>query len=122
VTWTPGPWADDRRDLASDGYHIWADEHVATVNPPSSVADDDAAWGVAEANARLICLAPEMAELLARTDLDFRHQGDSLEFFLKRVNAYREEAAALLARARGEDAPPIPEDTVQEEGTLQGGS
>jgi len=117
--WTPGPWTLDPiwPAVSAGQYGICENiegpcDHVTGVVPN----DYDA-----RANARLISLAPEMAELLERFVSGVEEAGPEMVWAIY-VSAHENAARSLLARARGEDAPPIPEDTVQEEGTLQGGS
>jgi hypothetical protein len=93
MTWTPGPWTLD---------DIWPDVRAGVYEVCSGIAGpvDPVNGTVANdvderANARLISLAPEMAELL---DLMVTHANSNPEW------PYVEEAMSLLARARGEDA------------------
>jgi hypothetical protein len=82
MTWTPGPWSVDEDEpsiVQGPPYHEYPDQGFD--NP---------------ADARLISLAPEMAEFLQRVVDDL---GAGFEQY-----AYTLEAKALLARARGEDA------------------
>ncbi len=76
MTWTPGPW-----EVYAKSYINAHGEPIATIDPEPNY----------EANARLIALAPEMAELLEQTVK--AGEADSATI----VGAMR-----LLARARGE--------------------
>jgi hypothetical protein len=116
MTWTPGPWTVEEPFDGPDEFHgvpvflsngllVFMEEHYGR---------DAKNW---EADLRLASLAPEMAELLERM-VDHPWGYDDIGG----KNVHSHQAAALLARARGEHAPSIPEDSIQEEGTVQGPS
>ena len=96
--WTPGPWVvpiGGTEIIITTAEH---DQHIATVN---GLGDE------AEANARLIAAAPEMADTIFKLadwleglGIDARHA----DRFSDETFALVAEARALLARIRG-DAP-----------------
>jgi hypothetical protein len=91
--WTPGPWDFDAEDLT-----VYAQEPGPTfiVEPVDGWLDYDMVQ--AQANARLIAAAPEMAELLMRIEA----AADPLLGVALSALPLPDDVKPILARIRGE--------------------
>jgi hypothetical protein len=97
---TPGPWTARQYDHAIDGPRWYIHAMVGGGANPSLAnlyVIADIGRHDAEANARLIALAPEMAEFV-RSILDPLDLSTDAEDLIAR---YEEQARALLARLEG---------------------
>ena len=94
MTWTPGPWeiSGVERDFS-----IWGVAKGTEVGNREAICFDVQRIE----DARLISLAPEMAELLERFVTGIEEAGPEMVWAIY-VSAHEHAARDLLARARGE--------------------
>ncbi len=81
ATWTPGPWRRDTRAIVCRQILAGPKDNQASV---AVVSTDSAAW---EANARLIALAPRMAEALRDVFIWWSDSGQTMAFPAERIRA-----------------------------------
>lgn len=108
---TPGPWEAVPEKLYNGRFHaagrtpsvFCGDRKIADAHLPLGAFRKDGPSEEAEANARLIAAAPDLYNTL-KAIFDCYEGGYSAESFAIHVEPFVQEAASVLAKARGESA------------------